>query len=102
MIFKALVYVDRIVRIEHPSYPYNEEQTAYAPYQYFGTLELAQAHAAQYSTKELIWEEVSSDAYFAEGEDFKCIVYVEKDSEYNTNSKPALPDNFSGPSEKGD
>ena len=81
---------------------YDKELRAYSEFQYFSTLEKAKSFCQQYIPVPFDWEQLSEDLWYVEYRDASFNIYVEKDAEFDTESKPDLPDNFAERYNDGD
>lgn len=94
-IFKVLVYVKREVqKASLLGGTYTEEETAYAPMQYFSSLELAKAFVQRYSEHPLNWETSFSYMWSVELPELCATIFLEKDSYFDTTLMPPLPTKF--------
>jgi len=102
-IFKVLAVCSKEVIVETVSgHTYLDEVHAYSEYQYFSTLEKAQAFCQQYIPDPIEWIFLSDDCWYVETDIANFNIYVEKDAEYDTPTKPPLPTKFATRVNQGD
>lgn len=102
-IYKVLIMCSKEVPTTTPSgHTYNEQQRAYAEYQYFSSLEKAEIFVQRYSEFPLVWECISDDCYCTEHPLFSANIYVEKDAYFDTTLLPPLPTKFAPTRHSGD
>lgn len=94
-IYKVLISCSRMVPVNSGSYAYMEEQRAYAEYQYFSSLEKAQAFAQRYSEVPLVWDHIGDDwCWGAKTAAFEATIYKEEGAYFDTTLLPPLPTKF--------
>jgi len=91
-LYKVLIVVTKSVPMRSFGHTYNEMHRAYSDYQYFTSLEKAQAFCQKYSEKSLEWEFLMSDCWSSEPIDgLSFNIYLEKGSMVDTDETPPLP-----------
>lgn len=104
---KVLIFCSRNVPMICPATgrDYNQEQSAYAPYQYFSTLVKAQNFVQRYTKVPLEWEEISDDCWCVRLDEFGANIFVEEGSNFDLgpdDQKPELPFEFAERGNRGD
>ena len=83
-------------------YSYTEEHRAYAEYQYFSTLDKAQAFVQRNSEVPLMWVALDGECWFTSTPLFETTIYLEKEAYFDTSILPPLPTKFAARQQLGD